>query len=433
VRRRTLLAAGAAAAALPLTGCASSGHGLEVVCAWGGPELAAFREVLAGFTASTGHPVRIVVANGNGVDAMLSARLAAGNRPDVAVFSEPSLITRYASDGHLVALPVGTFRGGLNDFWLSLAGLAGDNLYGCWLKVAHKSLLWYRQSALFPGRGEAPRLEQPPKTWDELVELVAHWPVRGQAPLAIGAADGWVLTDWFENVLASLTESDERGSEYGLLAAPHADWDVPLVHDSLRRLGQLWSLPGALPYGGARALLTPFDASVAQVFGEHRAGMLFEGDFVAPVVAGLHTGETPSYFSFPRVGNRPRPQIVGGDVAVLLRDSDAGRSLMNYLTTKQAAVPWADAGFLVAPYPGNQTIVYPEARLNQLADEINDPTAEVQFDLSDQLTGKLIGDDGKGSWLILSDFFRAVTGGRPVESAVREAVHQFNLATGVAR
>jgi hypothetical protein len=57
----------------------------------------------------------------------------------------------------------------------------------------------------------------------------------------------------------------------------------------------------------------------------------------------------------------------------------------------------------------------------------------VQFDLSDQLTGKLIGDDGKGSWLILSDFFRAVTGGRPVESAVREAVHQFNLATGVAR
>jgi ABC-type glycerol-3-phosphate transport system substrate-binding protein len=433
VKRRSLLAAGAAAAALPLTGCASTGHGLEVVCAWGGPELAAFRRVLAGFTAVSGHAVRIVVANGNGVDAMLSARLAAGNRPDVAVFSEPSLITRYAADGHLVRLPTKDYGGDLTDFWLLLAGLDGDNLYGCWLKMAHKSLLWYRQDALFPGPGHGRRFEHPPGTWDELVDLVEHWPVRGQAPLAIGAADGWVLTDWFENVLASLTDSDQSGSQYGLLAGPHADWDVPLVHDSLRRLGTLWSLSGALPYGGERALLTPFDASVARVFGEHRAGMLFEGDFVAPVVADLHTGETPSYFSFPRVDHRRRPQIVGGDVAVLLRDSDPGRSLMKYLTTSQAAVPWADAGFLVAPYPGNQAIVYPEARLNQLAAEINDPTAEVQFDLSDQLTGKLIGDDGKGSWLILSDFFRAVTGGRPIESAVHEAVHQFNLATGVAR
>ncbi|MEV0843222.1 ABC transporter substrate-binding protein [Actinocatenispora sera] len=430
MRRRTLLAAGAAAATVPLTGCTSAGHGLEVVCAWGGPELAAFRKVLAGFTARTGHSVRIVVANGNGVDAMLSARLAAGNRPDVAVFSEPSLITRYAKDGHLVVLP-DAYVAGLPDYWSSLAGVDGT-LYGCWLKIAHKSLFWYRQSELFPSADGNPLLARTPSTWTELVDLVHHWPVPGQAPLAIGAADGWVLTDWFENVLASLNSNDQTGNAYDALVSPHATWDVELVRDALRNLGDLWALPHALPYGGARALLTPFDASVAQVFGEHRAGLLFEGDFVAPIVKGLHPDDEPSYFPFPPVQDRRRPQIVGGDLAVLLRRSGPGLRLMKYLTTRAAATPWVQAGFLVAPYLDNLRIEYPR-RLRRLAREINDPRAEIRFDLSDQLTGTLIGDDGKGSWLILSDFFRAVTGGRPIERAVDEAVREFDRATRMLR
>ncbi|BCJ33599.1 sugar ABC transporter substrate-binding protein [Actinocatenispora thailandica] len=432
MKRRTLLAAGAATAALPLTGCASTSHGLEVVCAWGGPELAAFRKVLAGFTAEFGHSVRIVVANGNGVDAMLSARLAADNRPDVAVLSEPSLITEYANAGHLVELPDRKYGANLPDYWRTLAGVDGT-LYGCWVKIAHKSLFWYRQSALFPAADGDPLIQQPPQTWAEFVDLVKRWPVRGQSPLAIGAADGWVLTDWFENVLASLNSNDQTGNAYDALVSPQADWDVDIVRHALRNLGELWSLPNTLPYGGARALLTPFDASVAQVFGEHRAGMLFEGDFVAPIVSDLHSADEPSCFPFPPVEGRRRPQIVAGDVAVLLRRSTAGLDLMEYLTTKAAATPWADAGFLVAPYQQNLTVEYPQARMRQLAGEISDPTAEVRFDLSDQLTGKLIGDDGKGSWLILSDFFRAVTGGAPVGRAVDEAVRQFDLATGRPR
>jgi len=408
VRRRAVLGAGAAACLAPLAGCASRPPGLEVVCAWGGTEYTAFRESLAGFTRTTGHPVRIVVANGNGVDAMLSARLAAGNRPDAAVFSEPSLITRYAADHHLVALD-NRLGDHLPAYWRELASVDGD-LYGCWLKVAHKSLFWYP-------RGELARRDEP-ADWAALVDLVRDWPGR-DAPLAIGAADGWVLTDWFENVLASL----DPGT-YEAMAVPGADWDVEPVRDTLNLLARLWTIPRALPYGGARALLTPFDASVAQVFGERRAGMLFEGDFVAPVVAGLHTDVVPEVFRFPSLGAR-RPQIVGGDVAVLLRDSPAGRALMAYLSDPAAADPWIRAGFLAVPDTRGHRVSYPDRRLATLAAEIATAPERVSFDLSDRLTGALTGDDGKGSWLILSDFFRAVTGGTSRRQAIRDAVQAF--------
>lgn len=407
VRRRTVLrAAVGVAAGLPvLAGCAAS-RPLEVIVSWSGTELTTFRRIVSDFqrTARTG--VQVDVVPGNEVDAALSARLRAGNRPDLAVFTEPGLITKH--ERSLVPLAP-ALAADVTGYWRDLAARRG-RLYGCWLKAAHKSLLWHRP-------GWRPSLD----TWQDLTAL-ARRPAATPL-LSIGASDGWVLTDWFENLLAALDPH-----QYERLARGGRHWHSAPVVTALRMLGDLWRLPGLVPGGPRRALLTPFDASVVDVFGTGRARLVFEGDFVAPVIASI--GGTPrgaDAVRFPAIGGT-RPLIVGGDVIVALSDRPETHRLLRYLVSRRGRLPWVEQGFVVPSDRIHQSD-YPTPLSRRLAADLTVPGAEPRFDLSDRLAGQLAGDDGKGSWLIMQDFFRAVTGGVPVATAVRRACDAFQSAT----
>jgi ABC-type glycerol-3-phosphate transport system substrate-binding protein len=301
-------------------------------------------------------------------------------------------------------------------WWTAMARYGGV-LYGRWVKAALKSLFWYRPSMLRPA--------DRPETWADLESLVKTQRSRGTTPLAIGAADGWVLTDWFENVLAAV-----GGDSYESLATPGASWNIPPVRQSLSLLAELWSVPGIFAGGPRRALLTTFDGSVAEVFGARRAAMLYEGDFVAQIIDDLvPRTEKPGIFRFPRIGS-VQPQIVGGDMVVLLRNSTAGRDLMRYLASPESMTAWVRRGFLV-PDTRIRSWQYHSAQSRQLAEELADPHTERHFDLSDRLTGGLSGDDGKGTWRILQDFFRSVTAGantRDRSDAVNHAVAALDQA-----
>jgi alpha-glucoside transport system substrate-binding protein len=405
-RRTVLRAAAGAAATLPmLAGCGVTGRPVEVTVSWSGTELDTFRRIVSDFQHTDRIGVAIDVVPGNEVDATLTARLRAGNPPDLAVFTEPGLITKYRP--HLVPLDP-DLAADVTAYWRHLAVRHG-RLYGCWLKAAHKSLLWHR-----PGR--APGLSR----WADLVELAAR--PSGTPLLSVGAADGWVLTDWFENLLAALDKH-----EYERLAGADPHWHSEPVATALRMLGRLWRLPGLFPGGPGRALLTTFDASVVDVFGTDRARLVFEGDFVAPVIASI--GGTPSRreaVRFPSVGGT-RPLVVGGDVIVALSDRPDTRRLLRHLVGRRARLPWVRQGFLV-PSTRIRRDDYPTALSRRLADELTAPDADPRFDLSDRLAGQLAGDDGKGSWLIMQQFFRDVTTGVPVDTAVRRTCDAFQTA-----
>jgi len=359
--------------------------------------------------AAHGISVQVVVAAGNAVDAMLQARLRAGNPPDAAVFSEPALIAKYASDGTLKDLPPAPDT---PEYWTRLATRNG-RLYGYWLKAAHKSLLW-----------QGPDTDLTLDTWDDLT--TAAMPPTGTPLLSIGAADGWVLTDWLANMLAGLAPDSYDG-----LATGAVSWRIDPVREALSMLGRLWTTAGLLPGGPSRALLTAFDGSVVDVFGTRRARLVYEGDFVAPVVTGL--GGTPkrrNVMRFPRVGTDPdRPVIVGGDVMVAL--SDRAKPLLRHLIEKPARERWVGAEFLVP-----STLVEPSdyrTGLSQWLAEDLVGTTKPLFGLSDRLTGGLAGDDGKGSWLIMQNFFREVTGRAAIRAAVSRAVDAFEAARTVSR
>ncbi|MGC5051779.1 extracellular solute-binding protein [Micromonospora sp. DT48] len=417
VSRRTLLrAAATTAATATVGGCGQGRRSVQVAVVWAGGELARFRQVVADYPTSVQ-----VIGVGNDIDAFLTARRAAGTSPDVAILPRPGLVVEYARRGWLSEVsPAASYTapGGMADL------LDVDRRrYGVWVKAAHKSLFWH-----FPSM-----LDEPPRSWDALVWLTRRLGARhragaGPAPLAIGAADGWVLTDWFENVLADVAGADL----YAALARGEADWRGPSVAYALDRLAELWSVDGAFPGGGRRALLTQFEESIIQVVHHREAVMVFEADFVDAVVDRFRQGSEPLVtFRFPGARVTEQPLIVGGDAAVAFTGSPGGADLVHWLSQATTFRPWLDAGGYLSPNLAVPVDSYRDPLRRRLADELR--TADtVRFDLSDQLPGTFTGTDGVGIWRIMQDFFMNVTGGMPAREAIRQATGQLAEAARTA-
>lgn len=412
VRRRALLRAAAAAGATAVAGCSRAEPSVQVAVVWSGGELARFREVVAGY----GGGVQVISA-GNDIDAFLRARQLAGTSPDVAILPRSGLVVEYARRGWLRELtPAASYA--LPPNMTDLLSADGRR-YGVWVKAAHKSLFWYYPSML----------PEPPRTWDQLVTLTRRLGARaragdGPAPLAVGAADGWVLTDWFENVLADVAPP----GFYEALAHGEADWRARPVHAALDRLAELWSVDGAFPGGGRRALLTQYEESVIQLVHHRRAAMLFEADFVDDVGRRFRRGpERPETFRFPGARVAGGPLVVGGDAAVAFAGSARGAELVRWLSDGSAFQPWLRAGGYLSPNVSVPLADYHDPVRRRLAAELR--TAEaVRFDLSDRLPGPFTGSDGVGIWRIMQDFFADVTDEVAAGEAARRATAQLATA-----
>jgi ABC-type glycerol-3-phosphate transport system substrate-binding protein len=401
-------------------GCTTRGRGrIEMAVGWGGVELDMLRSVLRGYERT----VDVTPVNDD-MDAFLRSRHRAGNFPDVAVVPRPGLLRAYAQRGWI--RPVDGLSSRFPDAWNEFVKVDG-RLYGAWLRAAHKSLFWY-----LPSMFEGPV----PETWDELLELVRDLArADGPAPLAVGAGDGWVLTDWFENLLAARADI----GLYRALADGQALWHHPVVRAALADLAEIWRIPGAFPGGGQRALLTGFDQSVVQVAGTREALLVYEGDFVASTAAPFQDtesgGERLAYFRFPSP-TRSRPLLVGGDAAVVATGSTAGFQLVEWLSGgDDAFARWRQAGDYLSPNVYVPVDGYPDGSARQLVHELRDPDHPVRFDLSDLLPGELNGAEGVGTWQVLQDFFARVAVREPdVGAAVDAAVTTLNeMARRVAR
>jgi alpha-glucoside transport system substrate-binding protein len=380
------------------------GQSLEVAAVWSGAEQANFKKVLSEFEKRTGAKVTFVPAQDPIVN-FLGSKIAGGQPPDIAMLPQPGAI-KQAVDKKW-AKPLGAealkeLQENYSQGWQDIGKVGGEQ-YGVYYKAANKSLIWYN-AQVFENAGATE-----PKTWDELLTTAQTVYDSGVTPFSVGGAEGWTLTDWFENVYLS-----QAGPEkYDQLAKHEIKWTDPSVKDALTTLAQVWGKKDYVAGGAAGALQTDFPASVTQVFtggDQPKAGMVYEGDFaqVNIVQAGAKVGTDAKVFPFPAVGDTA-PVVSGGDAAVILKDSEAAQALATFLASPDAATVQAKLGGYLSPNKNVAESAYPNAVQQRMAKALIAAGDDFRFDMSDQAPQAFGGTPGKGEWKALQDFLKNPT------------------------
>ncbi|MGI5218332.1 ABC transporter substrate-binding protein [Nocardia sp. CA-290969] len=413
--RRTVLRA---AAALPLLAACSpdvllgAPGSVRIAVSWSGPELAAFRSVLA--AARLPEPVEVVPLG----DEIYTALTARGrSAPDIVMLPQAGLVRDLVVDGRLRAVPDELWFDAQGpryaDHWRQLCYHRGRP-YGIPFKASGKSLVWYDREALPGLRAGAPA------DWTLLdwAAEVRRFAGTGRRFLALGAADGWVLTDLFENLLLA-----ESPAVYESLGTGERDWDNAAVRTTFGRLGTLWGIREGLPGGVATALVRQFADAIRDVFEHRRALAVAAPDFAEPVVRDAlrrarRAESVVGVVPFPAVAaGRERPRIVGGDVMVLTAAAGArAGEVVRALADPQAPLPWIHGiGGFLGPNAYTRADYSPWT-----ADSAAALRTWPAFDLSDRI-GAVGGREGM--WRVLTDFLITVgDAGGDVDAATDTAV-----------
>jgi len=343
---------------------------------WTGGEGESFKAVLDGFREQFPDVTVTYQPAGEDLPTILATGVEGGNPPDLATLSSPGVIKGFVDKGSLQPIDFATdaLKENYNESFVNLTTFDGKT-YGVVFKGANKSTIWYNTKA-FEDAGV-----EPPTTWDELLEAGDTLKASGVTPYSVGAAEGWTLTDLFENVYLRTA----GGEKYDQLATHAIPWTDQSVKDALAEMAKIFQ-PDNMAGGTSGALQTDFPTSVTQVYADPpKAAIVMEGDFVATFInteTKAKVGEGADVFTFPSINDSP-PVVVGaGDSVVMFKDSPAARAMITYLASAEAAELWAKRGGFSSPNKLLDESVYPEETTRKLASEL--AQAETfRFDLSD--------------------------------------------------
>lgn len=132
---------------------------------------------------------------GDSLPTVLATAVAGGKPPDMADIAQPGTVAQFAKQGKLkpITYAKGTIAKNFAPAWQALGTYSGK-LYALVFKAANKSVVWYNVPA-FKNAGVTP-----PKTFSKLLSDAKVIKSSGLPAYSIGGADGWTLTDMFENI-----------------------------------------------------------------------------------------------------------------------------------------------------------------------------------------------------------------------------------------
>lgn len=374
---------------------------LTIVGVWTGDEQKSFQAVLDGFTAK--YPkvkVRYDPA-GDNVPTVLGTAVEGGRPPDLASVAQPGVITEFQRKKALKPLDFAqsTLADNYPPDFVKL-GTIGGKLYSFVFKGANKSTVWFNVAA-FKNAGV-----ESPKTWEAFLTSAKTLKASGVPAYSLAGADGWTLTDLFENLYLRQAGPDK----YDQLATHELKWTDESVKTTLKSMAQVFGDTSNIAGGKAGALETEFPQSVENVFSDPaKAAMVIEGDFVPGVVASktkLKAGTGYDVFPFPAVGDATNSVVGGGDSIVLFKDTPAGRELVEYLASSEAAEIWVKRGGFSSPNKSVPESAYPDETTRTTATAIAKADA-FRFDMSDLAPAAFGGTAGQGEWKLLQDLLKS--------------------------
>src|SRR3954468_15029809 len=374
---------------------------ISIVGIWVAQEQKNFQRVVAAFNKQ--YPNVHVKYNpaGDNTPTVLSTALAGGRPPDLASVGQPGLVKQFQKQGKLKPLDFARkdIEANFSADVVKL-GTIGGKIYSFIPKGANKSTVWYNVQA-FKNAGI-----QPPKTWDEFIKAAKTLKASGTPAYSLGAADGWTLTDLFENIYIRQAGPDK----YDQLSNHAIPWTDPSVKSALKTMSGVFSDTSNIVGGTSGALQADFPTSVSKVFVDPaKAAMVIEGDFVPGVVAGktnLKPGSGYNVFDFPSV-NGSQPTVVGGgDNLIMFKDSPAAEAFVKFMASPAAGKVWVANGGVSSPNKNVPPSAYPDPITRATAVKLANASS-FRFDMSDLSPASFGGTPGQGEWKILADFVKS--------------------------
>jgi alpha-glucoside transport system substrate-binding protein len=370
---------------------------ISILALWTAGEQASFKAVIDGFNEQYPN-VNVTYRSAPDVRPVLSTAIEGGNPPDLAAVPNPGLMRDFQSRGALKPIDFAsdTLEQNYAQSWIDLATV--DNKpYGVFFKGANKSTVWYSVQA-FEDAGI-----EPPEDWVAFLEAATTLKDSGVPAFSIGASDGWVLTDLFENIYLR-TAGVEK---YDQLVAHEIPWTDPTVKVALAEMGKIFSDGDNIFGGTSGALQTDFATSTNPVGAKPaKAAMVIEGDFVGGVIqtqTKAKPGTDFDFFDFPSINESEPAVVAAGDMIIMFKDNPASRAFLEYLASPEAPTIWVKRGGFTSPNKGVDEASYPDPVLKRAATTFAQ-SETVRFDLSD-LTPSAFGGDAM--FRLLQDFMKS--------------------------
>jgi len=339
---------------------------------------------------------------GNDLPTVLATAVAGGHPPDMADIAQPGTVAQLATQGKLkpITYARGTMAKNFAPAWLALGTYSGK-LYALPFKAANKSVVWYNVPA-FKNAGV-----QPPKTFNQLLTAAKTIKASGVPAYSIGGADGWTLTDMFENIYLRTFGA----AKYNQLSQHKVKWTDSSVKTALTSMAKIVGDTGNIAGGSSGALQYGFNDSVTNAFAEPpKAAMVFEADFVGGVITSSTKAKPATgfnTFTWPAITPGPNASAVeiGGDLFVTFRDTPAIRAFVNFLATPAAAIAWAKQGGFGTGNKFVNASVYPDP-ITRATEAPIGQAKQVVFDMSDQQPPSFGATTGQGEWGLFQTFLR---------------------------
>lgn len=175
-------------------------------------------------------------------------------------------------------------------------GVVGDKTYALPNNAMQPVVLYYNKE-LFTRVGA-----EPPKTWDDLMSLVAKFKSAGVAPFSLGGQSKWPMLMWLEYLV------DRIGGPqvFADIAANKLDsWSHPAVLQANAMIQQLVDAGGFV--NGFASIATDSNADLALLY-TGKAAMYLMGSWAYPTIKTANAG----FIKDGKLGHIPFPAVPGG-------------------------------------------------------------------------------------------------------------------------
>ncbi len=205
--------------------------------------------------------------------------------------------------------------------------MVDDELYGLLVSMNVKSLVFYNKKAWDEAGYEAP------ESIDELNALTEQIKADGGTPWCMGiesdTATGWPATDWFEDLVMRYGGADG----YNQWVTNELKFDSDVVREAAAEFEELMFTEGNVLGGREAITSTNFGTAGNPMFDAepgcwlYKQGSFITGFFPEDILADLDANV--GVFGFPPAeAGGENPVLGGGDLAVMLDDSESTQAVM---------------------------------------------------------------------------------------------------------